>query len=302
MEELIIKNNWNHTTQNVGSVNLHYVESGSGELVLLLHGFPDFWYSWRHQIPVLSDHFRIVAPDLRGYNKSDKPVGIDNYSTPLLVQDVIGLIDTLGETEATIVGHDWGGSIAWNLAMMAPTYVKKLVILNCPHTIPLVEAFWSMRFRQLQKSWYVFFFQLTEGPEKILEKDNYKMLKKMMTGSTVNKNTFREEDLEKYVEAWSQPGALTASINYYRANWNIANIMTMTEEQQKSLINRLPKVKCPTLVIWGEKDAALDKSLTFDTNKYIEGSYKIEYFPECGHWVHLEDPEKVNKSILSFLD
>ncbi len=268
----------------------------------MLHGFPDFWYTWRQQIPVLSDHYRVVAPDLRGYNKSDKPVGVENYHTMLLTQDITALIGALGESKAIIVGHDWGGAVAWNLAMMAPEYVKKLVILNCPHPLPLVEAFWSMRLRQFQKSWYVFFFQLTEGPEEVLSKNDYEILKKMVKGSTRYKDAFSDEDLEKYVKAWSQPGALTGSINYYRANWNLAKILTMTKEQQEKLIKRTPKVKCPTLVIWGEKDAALDKSLTLGTEQYIEGPYEIKYLPECGHWVHLEAPNTVNEYISSFLE
>ncbi|MFX0209524.1 MAG: alpha/beta fold hydrolase, partial [Candidatus Hodarchaeota archaeon] len=132
----------------------------------MLHGFPDFWYSWRQQIPVLSKDFRVVAPDLRGYNKSSKPEGVDNYSTSLLVEDILGLIEILGETKAVVVGHDWGGHVAWNLAMMAPEKVSNLVIINCPHPVPLLEAFWSMRFQQLQKSWYVFFFQIPTIPEE----------------------------------------------------------------------------------------------------------------------------------------
>jgi pimeloyl-ACP methyl ester carboxylesterase len=163
-----------------------------------------------------------------------------------------------------------------------------------------VEAFWSLRFQQLQKSWYIFLFQLTEGPEKVLSQNNYEILKEMMRKST-RKNVFSEEELEKYVEAWSQPGALTASINYYRANWNLVKIMTMTKEQQEKLRKRTPKVQCPTLVIWGEQDIALDKSLTKGMEKHIEKLFELKFLEECGHWAHLEEPDIVNEYILSFV-
>lgn len=270
--------------------------------MILLHGFPDFWYSWRHQIPALSKSFRVVAPDLRGYNKSDKPEGVENYATSLLVQDISGFIDALGETKATIVGHDWGGSIAWNFAMTAPEKVANLVIINCPHPVPLLEAFWSMRFQQLQKSWYVFFFQTPKVPEEILSRNNWKVLQDMVLGSFSDKKAFNEEDMQLYVEAWSQPGALTASLNYYRANWNPAQILAMPEDIQAGVIKRFPKIKCPTLVIWGEKDVALEKSLTVGLEEHIENSFKIEYFPEYGHWIHNEAPDAVNSVILSFLE
>jgi pimeloyl-ACP methyl ester carboxylesterase len=277
------------------------VTSGSGDLVLLLHGFPEFWYSWRHQIPILSKHFKVVAPDMRGYNESDKPAGVANYSTSLLVQDMKSLIGALGKSKAVVVGHDWGGAVAWNLAMMAPEFVDKLVILNCPHPLALIQSYLSMNFRQLQRSWYVFFFQQPEAPERILSRDNFEFLRMMLQGSAVNKKAFSTEDMNKFVEAWSKPGALTASINYYRANMNPAQIMVMTKDQQDTISKRFHKVKCPTLVIWGENDAALDKSLTLGMEKYVEGPYEIKYIKNCGHWVQQEASDQVNKLLLDFL-
>ncbi|MFX1538715.1 MAG: alpha/beta fold hydrolase [Promethearchaeota archaeon] len=294
-------NTWKDDYIDVGDINLHYVENGTGKLVLLLHGFPDYWYSWRHQIPALSESFRVVAPDLRGYNKSSKPEGVDNYSTSLLVSDISQLIPALGETKAVIVGHDWGGAVAWNLAMMDPEKISKLVIINCPHPVPLLEAFWSMHYQQLQKSWYVFFFQIPNIPEEILSQNNYEALQRMVIGSVSNKQAFTAEDMQHYVEAWSQPGALKASINYYRANWNIAQILSIQKEHQAGFIKRFPKIQCPTLVIWGEKDVALDRSLTYGLNEYIEGEFKLVYHPGYGHWVHVEAPKFVNNTILSFL-
>jgi pimeloyl-ACP methyl ester carboxylesterase len=296
-----ISEEWKHGSVSANAIKIHYVTSGSGDLVLLLHGFPEFWYSWRHQIPTLSRDFKVVAPDMRGYNESDKPAGVASYSTSLLVQDIKDLIGALGESKAIVVGHDWGGAVAWNLAMMAPEYVKELVILNCPHPLALIQSYQSINLRQLQKSWYVFFFQQPEAPERILSRDNFQFLKMMLLGSAVNKKAFSTEDLNMFVEAWSKPGALTASINYYRANMNPAHIMMMPKEQQDMIPRRFPKVKCPTFVIWGENDAALDRSLTLGMEKYVEGTYEINYIQNCGHWVQQEAPDEVNKYLLDFL-
>jgi pimeloyl-ACP methyl ester carboxylesterase len=292
---------WKHNFVDVGDINLHYVEQGTGDLIVLLHGFPDFWYTWRHQIPALADHYRVVAPDMRGYNKSSKPEGVDQYTTPLLVQDIVGLIEALGEKQAVVIGHDWGGAVAWSLAMMTKT-VSKLVILNCPHPVSLLEAFWSVRFQQLQKSWYVFFFQIPKIPEAVLRRNNCEVLQRMVRGSLRNKKAFTEADMQLYVQAWSQPGVLTASINYYRANWNITQFFSIKKEDQENFLKRFPKIRCPTKVIWGEQDIALDKSLTFGLEEHIKGPYEIVYHPRSGHWVHLEVPDQVNNSILSFLD
>lgn len=238
---------------------------------------------------------------MRGYNESDKPAGVASYSTSLLVHDIRSLILTLGENKAVIVGHDWGGAVAWNLAMMAPEYVKKLVILNCPHPLALIQSYQLMNFRQLQRSWYVFFFQQPEIPEQVLSRDSFQFLKMMLVGSAVNKKAFNAEDIERFVEAWSKPGALTASINYYRANMNPAQTMIMPKGQLDTISKRFPKVRSPTLVIWGEDDAALDKSLTLGMEKYVEGAFEIRYIQNCGHWVQQEAPEKVNQYLLEFL-
>ncbi|WP_455463845.1 alpha/beta fold hydrolase, partial [Candidatus Hodarchaeum mangrovi] len=245
--------------------------------------------------------FRVVAPDLRGYNKSSKPEGVENYSTSHLVEDISHLIEALGESKAVIIGHDWGGAIAWNLAMMAPEKLSKLIIINCPHPAALLEAFWSMRFQQLQKSWYVFFFQLPKIPEEILSQNNYEILQRMVFGSINSKEAFTEEDMRFYIDAWSQPRALESSINYYRANWNIAQILSIKKELQGDFLRRFPKITRPTLVIWGEKDVALDISLTSNLKQYFDSPFQIIYHPEYGHWVHLEAPDFVNNTILSFL-
>lgn len=288
-----MKEAWKHGFVKVDGVRMHYVTQGEGKLLLLLHGFPDFWYVWRLQIPALARHFRVVAPDLRGYNETDKPEGVDNYLLHLLAGDVLGLIHALGEERAVVVGHDWGGIVAWSLAAFNPQAVEKLVILNAPHPNAYVMRTRNL-FRQLQKSWYVFFFQTAEVPEEVLSRNNYAFLKNMLLQSFVKRDVLTEEDLKAYVEAWSKPKALTAALNYYRANMNPAILFS-----ERTVA--FPKIKAPTLVIWGEKDAALSKDLIVNTEEFVDAPYSIKYLPECGHWVQLEEPELVNKHITEFV-
>ena len=290
-----------HDYFDLKNIKLHFVEEGSGSPVILLHGFPDFWYTWRYQIPFLSDTFRVIAPDLRGYNLSDKPEGLESYAMANLVGDIIGIIKSLGSENVSLIGHDWGGAIAYNLAINAPGLVDKLVIINCPHPVSLINAFWSMNLRQLPKSWYVFFFQMKDTPEQVLSRNNYEMLRKILLSSILNKESISEADIGKYVENWSQPGALSASINYYRKNWDIAPMMLIDESQKNALIASFPKITVPSLVIWGELDTALDKSLNFGLEKHFSSSFDLHPIPEAGHWPHLDVPDRVNDLLHSFL-
>jgi len=288
-----MKESWKHGFADVGEIRMHYVTQGKGKLLLLLHGFPDFWYLWRFQISPLAEHFRVVAPDLRGYNETDKPKDVDKYRLIFLTQDVLGLMNALGEKEAMIVGHDWGGAVAWCLAAYYPEATEKLVVLNAPHPNAYTKRI-SGLWRQLQKSWYVFFFQTPDIPEKVLSRNNYAFLKSMLLNSLVKKGVFTDEDLSAYVNAWSKPGALTAAINYYRANMHPAILFS-----EKMVA--FPKIKSPTLVVWGDQDVALSKDLIIDTDEFVDAPYSMKYFPDCGHWVHLEEPELVTKCLLEFL-
>jgi pimeloyl-ACP methyl ester carboxylesterase len=288
-----MKESWKHGFADVGEIRMHYVTQGKGKLLLLLHGFPDFWYVWRFQISQLAEHFRVVAPDLRGYNETDKPKDVDKYRLNFLTQDVLGLINALGEKEAIIVGHDWGGAIAWSLAAFYPQATEKLVVLNAPHPNAYTKRI-SGLWRQLQKSWYVFFFQTPDIPEEVLSRNNCAFLKSMLLNSLVKKGVFTDEDLRAYVNAWSKLGALTAAINYYRANMNPAILFS------ENMV-AFPKIKSPTLVVWGDQDVALSKDLIIDTDEFVDAPYSIKYFPNCGHWVHLEEPELVTKCLLEFL-
>ncbi|MGQ9641722.1 MAG: alpha/beta hydrolase [Candidatus Bathycorpusculaceae bacterium] len=283
---------WKHSFVKVNGIRVHYVTQGEGRLLLLLHGFPDFWYVWRFQIPTLAKHFRVVAPDLRGYNETEKPKDVDDYRLHLLAGDVLGLIQALGEEHAVVVGHNWGGIVAWSLAAFNPDAVEKSVILNAPHPNAYTARTRNL-FRQLQKSWYVFFFQTADVPEEVLSRNGYAFLKNMLRLSFIKRNALTEENLRAYVEAWSKPGALTAALNYYRANLNPAILFS-----EKTAV--FPKIKSPTLVIWGEKDVALSKELVADMDEFFDASYSVKYLPNCGHWVQLEEPELVNKYIIEF--
>jgi pimeloyl-ACP methyl ester carboxylesterase len=288
-----MKESWEHKFVKVNGLRMHYVTQGTGRLVLLLHGFPDFWYVWRFQIPELAKHYRVVAPDLRGYNRTDKPKYVENYRLNILAGDILGLINALGERKAIIIGHDWGGVVAWSLAAFNPEITEKLVTLNAPHPNAYIRRT-KRSFRQLQKSWYVFFFQTLNVPEEVLSRNDYLFLKNMVKLSLVKKEALTNEDMKVYTEVWSQPGSLTAMMNYYRANMNPSILFS-----EKTVA--FPKITVPTFVIWGEQDTALSKDLIENTEEFVEATYFAEYLPNCGHWVQLEDPKLVNKLILEFL-
>jgi epoxide hydrolase 4 len=196
----------NHGEARVGDgIRLHYVEAGEGPLVVLLHGFPEFWYGWRCQIPALAQAgLRVVAPDMRGYNLSDKPPGWRAYGIDLLTGDIADVIRDLGEERAYVVGHDWGAAVAYATAMRHPEVVRRLAILNAPHPARMLEGFRTLR--QLRKSWYMFFFQLPVLPERALARDGFALAKRALRAGSAP-GSFSDEDLGRYVDAWSQPGA-----------------------------------------------------------------------------------------------
>lgn len=268
-------------------IRLHYVEQGSGELVILLHGFPEFWYGWRNQLPVLSQKYRVVAPDMRGYHLSDKPTGVEAYKIETLAADIASLIRALGEEKAIVVGHDWGAAVAWAVAAHYPQVVKKLAILNVPHPQEMSRAFLHFNLAQWLKSWYIFFFQLPYIPEKVVGTEKFfrKTLSEMST-----KNAFTEEDIQRYVQAYSKPGTVKATIAYYRAAF-------------RSVFGRqvpFPKIKAPVLMLWGVHDKALGKELTYRTAQYCENECTILYDESSGHFVQHDNPAWVNARLLSF--
>jgi epoxide hydrolase 4 len=268
-------------------VRLHYVTQGSGDLVLMLHGFPEFWYSWRHQIPEFAQDYKVVALDMRGYNDSDKPKDLAAYRMDELVRDVSGVIRGLGYDRCILVGHDWGGAVAWNVAYTHPEQVDRLIVLNLPHPAKLVEGLKTPQ--QLLRSSYMFFFQIPWLPEAVLQFGDYQLIEEAFTRMAVNKSAFTSEDIKRYKDAAAKPGALTAMLNYYR------NIL-----QGGILQRQWGKLYIPTLMIWGEEDMALGVELTYGTEVYVE-DFTIRYIPHCSHWVQQEKPELVNQYIREFL-
>jgi pimeloyl-ACP methyl ester carboxylesterase len=288
-----------HRFANVNGVRLHYVEaqpaaekgkaSVSGKLCLMLHGFPEFWYSWRHQLPALGEAgFHALAPDLRGFNLSDKPSGILAYRIAVLLDDVRALIRHAGQERATVVGHDWGGVIAWHLAMHHPEVVDRLVILNAPHPITYRRELrsWS----QLVRSWYIFFFQVPHLPEQVLSAGDYDLLVRMLRHQPVHPDAFTPEDVRCYQQALARPGALTAAINYYRA---------LRDPAHRTPQDDAP-IQAPTLLLWGERDAYLTPRLTEGLQGWVP-NLSVVRFPDVSHWIQNDAPKRVNRLLIDFL-
>jgi pimeloyl-ACP methyl ester carboxylesterase len=278
-----------HCYATVNGIRLHYVEAGHGPLVVLLHGFPEFWYSWRQQISALAAAgFRVLAPDLRGYNESEKPVGVANYHIDLLAADVIALIRHAGAERGHIVGHDWGGAIAWYLALTQPQVVDRLAILNAPHPAAFLRELRTLS--QLRRSWYMFLFQLPGVPEWFLRRRHFAALERTLRRDPVRHGCFAPEDFEAYKRALAQPGALTATINYYRAAFR----------HPGTLLRRFHPIQLPTLLIWGERDRYLGIRLTEGLEQWVP-NLRIERLPNASHWVQNDAPDRVNELLVEFL-
>ncbi|MCL1468639.1 alpha/beta fold hydrolase [Argonema galeatum] len=278
---------WKHDRIISNGIKLHYVTQGDGPLMLMLHGFPEFWYSWRHQIPEFAKDFKVVALDLRGYNDSDKPPDRSAYVMDEFIKDVEGVIKGLGYEKCVLVGHDWGGAIAWNFAYAHPEMVERLIVMNLPHPAKFAEGLRTLQ--QLRRSYYIFLFQLPMLPELFLARSHYRAIGTVFTGMAVDKNAFTQADIEAYKQAAAKPGAITAALNYYR------NIF-----HQKLLNRDWSVLEVPTLMIWGENDTALGKELTYGTEAYVK-DFRIEYIPNCSHWVQQERPHLVNQYMREFL-
>ncbi|MCC0179288.1 alpha/beta hydrolase [Waterburya agarophytonicola K14] len=282
-------NNRQHGFIKTNGVNLHYVSQGEGKLMLMLHGFPEFWYSWRYQIAEFSPDYHVVAIDMRGYNDSDKPGSLSAYKMSELIADVEGVIAGLGYENCILVAHDWGGGIAWNFADQNPKMVSKLIVMNLPHPAKFMAGLKT--WKQLQKSWYIFFFQIPVLPELIFKANNYQKIASTFMDMAIDKSAFTSEDLSAYQEAAAKPGALTAMINYYRANF---------KDLPDSTATTYGVLDVPTLMIWGEEDTALGKELTYGTKAYVK-DLKLKYIPNCSHWVQQEKPKLVNQYMRDFL-
>ncbi len=279
-----------HKMVSTNGISLHVAQAGpaDGPLVILLHGFPEYWAGWAAQIPALAEAgYRIWVPDQRGYNLSDKPEKIAAYNLDELAKDIIGLIDAAGEEKAFVVGHDWGAAVAWWVAINYPERVKKLAILNVPHPSVMFKTIRSTP-RQLLKSWYIFFFQIPRLPEFLISRGNWAAGTRMMLNSA-NPGTFSEEDLEGYREAWSRPNAFRSMLNWYRA------IVRQQPHQPGS-----SRVTVPTLMIWGVRDIALDRSMAQPSIDYCDKG-RLVFIEQATHWVQHDVPDQVNKLLLDFL-
>ncbi|HHG84690.1 MAG TPA: alpha/beta hydrolase [Bacteroidetes bacterium] len=280
-----------HAFIKVNGIQLHYVTQGKGPLLLLLHGFPEFWYGWRKQIPVFAKHFRVVVPDLRGYNLSEKPKGVQAYSMEEVRKDLEALIIGLGAEKAIVIGHDWGGAVAYDLVIRSPQLVERFVACNIPHPLKLVENL-KGNWRQKLRSWYFLYFQIPWLPEFLFKLMLRRVLKRTFQGWAYNPKAFSDEDVERYREALLQPGALKASINYYRAFFR----------NQKQAVRGLEvPITVPTRIIWGENDKALGKELTYDLEQYFAAPFDVHYLENCSHWVMSEYPDRVSALVLDFL-
>ena len=275
---------------------MHYAEAGSGKnLVILLHGFPEFWYSWRKQLDALSASFHVIAPDLRGYNLSDKPPRVEDYKIDRVAEDVVGLIDHFGAEQAAVVGHDWGAGVAWLLAQKHPERVSKLAVLQ----VPLQAVFRAnLTFKQFLRSWYMFFFQIPRLPEWLIKLRNFRAIEDTFTKKIFRKNTFTPADVELYKEAARQPGALTGAINYYRANV-FDRLFVRRRKGNES--RESGKVQVPTLFIFGEQDFAIIPASVRGLDKYIDAYYREVRIPDSGHWVQNEAAAQVNEALINFL-
>ena len=284
---------WQHRDIITNGIRMHYVTQGAsdGPLVVLLHGFPEFWYSWHNQLPFLARHgYAVVAPDLRGYNDSDKPR--KGYDVATLIADIAGLIRGLGREQAVIVGHDWGGALAWAFAARYPQMTKRLIVLNAPHPAAMMRDLRTPG--QLRKSWYIFFFQLPWLPEYALLRNHAEGVGRMLRGAAVQKQTFPSEVVAKYQEAMSKPGAMTAALSYYRQLFRALPVQLGQDAEET------PRITSPTLLIWGVQDIALGLSLTQGLEQWVD-DIQVKYVADSGHWVQQEKPELVNAFMLEFL-
>ncbi len=259
-------------------VKIHFVTAGEGPLLVLIHGFPDYWYTWREQIPALTEHFKVVAIDQRGYNKSDQPEGVDNYKISKLVGDVAAVVKHFGEEQAVIVGHDWGGMVAWSCAMSMPQMVDRLIILNLPHPTGLQR-------------------ELANNPDQQKASEYARNFQKEAAAAALTAEglTFWVKDKQarpQYVEAF-QRSSFEGMLNYYKANY--------PREPYEVPTGSLPKVKCPVLMIHGLDDTALLPGALNDTWQWVEKDLTLVTVPGAGHFVQQDAPELVTKTMVNWL-
>jgi len=278
-----------HEFRDASGVRLHVVTAGdpADPLVVLLHGFPEFWYGWHRYIqPLVEAGYRVLVPDQRGYNRSGKPAGVRPYRITELTRDVVALIRSDGYESAHVVGHDWGAFVAWDLALREPERVDRLGVVNVPHPSAFRRTLLENR-EQLRRSWYAFAFQIPLLPEWAAARNDFALLTRVLTDS-VPEGTFDEADLDRYRTAWGRPRAARSMVNWYRA------------------VPRYPRVpprasvSAPTLIVWGERDDALVPELAPRSLSYcVDG--RLERFPDAGHFITHERPDEVAELLVDHL-
>jgi pimeloyl-ACP methyl ester carboxylesterase len=282
-----------HRFVESNGLRFHVAECGTGDtLALCLHGFPECWYSWRAQLPLLARlGYRAWAPDLRGYGRSDRPRRMADYAIETLVADVAGLVDAAPGRETVLIAHDWGGIIAWAFAMQRVRPLAKLVVMNLPHPACLHRELRT--WRQLRRSWYALFFQLPRLPEALLGARGCRAIGEAFRRAAVDPARFPDEVLQVYRDNAARPGALTAMLNYYRAYGRGGG-------GARQRAQGYPLITVPTLLLWGEEDVALCRETTDGTDRYV-ADLTLRYLPRVSHWVQQEAPEVVNAMLEAFL-
>jgi pimeloyl-ACP methyl ester carboxylesterase len=266
---------------DVGDIRLHYIEEGEGPLVVLLHGFPESSFSWRNQIPALANAgYHVIAPDLRGYGDSSRPADVDAYRMTLIVQDIAGLI-VQNSGRCTLVGHDWGGIASWLMAMMHPSLIERLVVMNAPHFVPMRREI-NRSFGQRMRLTYQLFFQLPLLPELFI-----RLFGKMLMSCL---GRFTSDEVRTYADGWRKPGAKTAMLNYYRA----------IRRHRAELRGLVRKIDVPTMLVWGERDPVFHKEMTENFSEWVP-NLRVERIAEAGHFVQTDAAEKVNALLIDFL-
>ena len=291
-----------HEYADVNGVRLHYARAGSGPLIVFLHGFPEFWYEWKHQLAEFSRDHTVVAPDMRGYNLSSKPAALEEYQMPKLVEDLRalteGLLKTGGGRTFTLVAHDWGGVVAWVFAALHPDMIDRLVIVNAPHPTVFGRLLREDPDQQ-RASQYMLMFRSPEA-EATLSANGYERLTSMVLGAGLRAGTVTEQDKQEYIAAWSQPGALTGGLNYYRSSGIGPAPATGGAAEAAPAPAPPVLVRVPTLVIWGEKDTALLTSNLNGLDQYVP-KLTIKRIPDGTHWVVRENAADVNRLIREYL-
>ncbi|MHA1206330.1 MAG: alpha/beta fold hydrolase [Candidatus Hodarchaeales archaeon] len=271
---------------STNGIKLHTAFCGpeNGKPVILLHGFPDAWFGWESQIQELaSEGFRVIIPDQRGYNLSDKPKGKSNYHMRVLSEDILGLADSLELDKFHLVGHDFGAMVSWSIATISPERLQSLIIANVPHP-RVMQKFLRKNLGQIRKSWYAFFFRIPRLPEKFVRRKNWKLLISAMARG------LSDEERNRYREAWAQENAITSMINWYRA------ICVRSNSQSKTS----SRITVPTIILWGKKDPHLSYEMAQLSVDVCEDG-KLITFEEASHWVHQDEPDRFNQLMIDHI-